>query len=63
MPKSLIREITKVKNIEEKMPINNEKKTYYIKEKKKCKKKCTVENVLFLITNIIFEGIKCPSKL
>ena len=46
MPKSLIREITKVKNIEEKMPINNEKKTYYIKEKKMQKKvysgKCTV---------------------
>ena len=61
MPKSLIREITKVKNIEEKMPINNEKKTYYIKGKKMQKKvysgKCT------LFDNIIFEGIKCPSKL
>ena len=37
MPKSLIREITKVKNIEEKMPINNEKKTLY-KRKKNAKK-------------------------
>ena len=31
--KSLIREITKVKNIEEKISLNNEKKTCYIQEK------------------------------
>ena len=38
MPKSLIREITKVKNIEEKMPINNEKKNILDKRKKNAKK-------------------------
>ena len=32
--KYLIREIMKVKNIEKKVSINNEKKTYYVQEKK-----------------------------
>ena len=38
--KFLIREIMKVKNIEEKISINNEKKTYYVQEKIAASRKC-----------------------